>query len=152
MRKLVLLAAAISMACGAVAVATAAVKPSTAIHYRQSVYHVILWNFAPLADMFKGKVPFDAAAFEKHADRIALMAPQLLEGFPPGSDQGAKTEAKPDIWKNFPDFRDKMGNLVTQSRKLAEVAKTGDEAKMKAQFKGTAGACKSCHDKYREED
>ncbi|MGA8277226.1 MAG: cytochrome c [Rhodanobacteraceae bacterium] len=151
MRKLVLLAA-ISVACGAAAVANAAVKPSTAIHYRQSVYHMILWNFAPLADMVKGKAPFDAAEFEKHAGRIALLAPQLLEGFPPGSDQGAKTEAKPDIWKNFPDFQSKMSDLVTQSKKLSEAAKTGDEAKMKAQFKETAGACKSCHDKYREED
>ena len=34
---------------------------------------------------------------------------------------------------------------------LAEVAK-GDEAKRKEQFKKTAGACKACHDKYRNED
>jgi cytochrome c556 len=45
-----------------------------------------------------------------------------------------------------------MDELVTQSKALAEVAKTGDEAKTREQFKKTAGACKSCHDKYRSED
>ncbi|HET6545865.1 MAG TPA: cytochrome c [Rhodanobacteraceae bacterium] len=151
MRKSVFVVGLVA-ACGLAATAAAAIKPSTAIHYRQSVYHVILWNFAPLADMVKGKTAFDAKEFARRADRIAFLTPQLLEGFPPGSDAGAKTEAKPDIWKNFPDFQSKMKTLVLESKALAEVAGTGDEAKMKAQFRKTAGACKSCHDKYREEE
>lgn len=134
------------------AIATAAVKPETAIHYRQSVYTMIGWNFSPLAQMVKGKSAWDAAQFSRHADRIAFLAPQLLEGFPAGSDHGANTEAKPDIWKNMDDFKSKMDDLVTQSKALADVAKGGDEAKMKEQFKQTAGACKACHDKYRTED
>ena len=136
----------------ATAVASAAVKPEAAIHYRQSVYTMIGWNFMPLAQMVKGKIAFDAAEFSKHADRIAFLAPQLLEGFPAGSDSGAKTEAKPDIWQNMDDFKTKMDELVRQSKTLADVSKTGDESKMKEQFKKTAGACKSCHDKYRNED
>ena len=134
------------------AVATAAVKPETAIHYRQSVYTVIGWNFAPLADMVKGKTTWDAAEFSRHAERIAFLAPQLLEGFPAGSDTGAKTEAKADIWKNMDDFKLKMGDLVTQSKALADISSSGDEAKVKEQFKKTAGTCKACHDKYRNED
>jgi len=133
-------------------IASAAVKPETAIHYRQSVYTMIGWNFMPLAQMVKGKTAFDAAEFSKHAERIAFLTPQLLEGFPTGSDTGAKTQAKPDIWKNMDDFKSKMDELVKQSEALAEVSRTGDEAKMKEQFKKTAGACKSCHDKYRDKD
>lgn len=134
------------------AVATAAVKPEAAINYRQSVYNVIGWNFGPLAQMMKGKTPWDATAFARHADRIAFLAPQLLEGFPEGSDKGADTEAKPEIWKHMDDFKVKMDDFVKQSRLLADVAKGGDEAKMKEQFKQTAGACKACHDKYRKEE
>lgn len=130
----------------------AAVKPETAIHYRQSVYTMIGWNFSPLAQMVKGKVPFDTAEFSRHAERIAFLAPQLLEGFPSGSATGAKTEAKADIWNNMDDFKSKMDDLVKQSKLLADVAKGGDEAKMKGQFKQTAGACKACHDKYRDEE
>lgn len=134
------------------AVTAAAVKPETAIHYRQSVYTMIGWNFVPMVDMIKNKTPWNAAEFSRHADRIAFLAPQLLEGFPEGSDKGAETEAKPDIWKNMDDFKSKMNDLVRETKNLSDIAKAGDEAKTREQFKKTAGACKSCHDKYRSED
>jgi cytochrome c556 len=149
MRKTLLLC---SLALVSSAIASAAVKPETAIRYRQSVYTMIGWNFAPLVKMIKGDAPWDAAEFTRHAERIAFLTPQLLEGFPQGSDKGADTEAKPEIWKSMDDFKSKMDELVTQSKALAEVSKTGDEAKTREQFKKTAGACKSCHDKYRSED
>ena len=146
-----------SLLCGLAGVlfaiaATAAVKPETAIRYRQSVYTMIGWNFVPLVKMIKGETPWDAQAFTLHAERIASLAPQLLEGFPEGSDKGAKTDAKPEIWQSMDDFRSKMDDLVKQSKALADVAKTGDEAGTRDQFKKTAGACKACHDKYRAED
>jgi cytochrome c556 len=143
---------AIAAILGATAVATAAVKPETAIAYRQAGYTMLGWNFGPMAQMVRGQAPWDAAEFARRAERVALIAPQLLEGFPDGSDSGATTEAKPEIWKNMDDFKLKMDDLVKQSKLLAEVAKSGDEAKMKDQFKQTAGTCKACHDKYRSED
>ena len=149
-RKIAVLAGA--TAALATAITAAAVKPESAIHYRQSVYTMIGWNFVPMVDMIKNKAPWDSAEFARRADRIAFLTPQLLEGFPEGSDKGAETEAKPEIWKNMDDFKSKMSDLVRESKTLAEVAKTGDEAKTRAQFKTTAGACKSCHDKYRSEE
>jgi cytochrome c556 len=140
---------AAACACSA---AVAAVKPETAIRYRQGVYTVIGWNFAPLAQMVRGKTAWDQAEFARRAERIAFLAPQLLEGFPAGSDTGAKTAAKAGIWSHMDDFRAKMDDLVTQSRRLAEVARGGDEAQMKEQFRQTAGACKACHDQYRDEE
>lgn len=129
----------------------AAVKPETAIHYRQSLFHVIMWNFAPLNDMVRGKAPFDARQFALRAQRIAELAPQLGEGFPPGSESGVQTDAKPEIWKDPADFQAKLDAFTQQSRALAEVAKGGDEAKIKEQFQKTAGTCKGCHEKFRAE-
>ena len=150
MRKLAITVSAAALLSAAVT--AAAVKPETAIHYRQSVYTMIGWNFVPMVEMIKNKTPWDSAEFAKRAYRIASLAPQLLEGFPEGSDKGAETEAKPDIWKNMDDFKSKMNDLVRESKNLADTAKAGDEAKMREQFKKTAGACKSCHDKYRSEE
>ena len=150
--RLAMLSLAIAATLAGAAVATAAPKPEAAIAYRQGVYTMIGWNFGPLAQMVRGKTAWDAADFAKRAERIAFLAPQLLEGFPEGSDTGAKTDAKPEIWKNMDDFKSKMDDLVKQSKLLADVAKGGDEAKMKEQFKQTAGACKACHEKYRNED
>jgi cytochrome c556 len=147
-----ILASCLATALFAVTAANAAVKPEDAIDYRQAVYTMIGWNFGPLAQMVKGKTTWDAGEFARRADRIAALAPQVLEGFPPGSQSGAKTDAKPDIWTGMDDFKSKLDDFVKQSKALADIAKGGDEAKMKEQFKTTAATCKACHDKYRNED
>ena len=132
--------------------AIAAMKPEIVIDYRQSVMTMIGWNFGPMAAMSKGKIPFDAKEFAKHAERVAFLAPQVLEGFAKGSDKGAKTAAKPEIWSRFDDFQSKLNDLIDESKTLSEAAKTGDEAKTKEQFKKLGEACKACHDKYKEKD
>jgi cytochrome c556 len=149
--RLALMSGSLVAVLACATIATAAVKPETAIRYRQSVYAVIGWNFAPLAQMVKGKTTWDPVAFARHAERIAFLAPQLLEGFPQGSATGAETEAKPDIWSDMEGFEEKMDAFVTQSKQLAAIAKSGDEAKMKEQFKATADTCKACHDGYRKD-
>lgn len=142
-------ATALLLAALATGTAVAAVKPEAAIRYRQGVYRTIVWNFAPLADMAKGKQAYDAKEAEKRAARIAAASEQLLEGFPPGSDQGADTEAKAAIWQNFADFEAKMHDLTAQSNALVAATRTGDEAKFKAAFDQLKGSCKACHDQYK---
>jgi cytochrome c556 len=127
------------------------IQSEKVIHYRQSVMAMTGWNFGPLAAMVKGKIAFDAKDFSRRADRLEFLGPQILEGFAKGSDKGAETDAKPEIWTDFDDFQAKLNDYIDESKKLAEVAKTGDEAVMKEQFRKTAGACKACHDKYRAE-
>ncbi len=126
------------------------VKPEDAIEYRQSVFTVIKWNFAPIGAMVKGEKPFDANAVARHAEFLEMLSQMPLEGFAPGSDKG-DTEAKADIWTDWNDFKTKMSNFQEQTAKLAEVAKSGNEAAIKEQFGATGKACKSCHDKYRKE-
>ena len=145
----VALLAVLSFATAASALAQK--KPEEVIDYRRSVMTVIGWNFAPMKDMVKGKIPFDAKEFATHAQRIAGMAPQALEGFAKGSETGAETDAKPEIWTHFEDFQSKLHDLVNESKTMSEVATGGDEAKMKEQFKKLGGACKACHDKYKKD-
>lgn len=124
-------------------------KPEDVIHYRQSAMTLIGWNFGPLSAMVKGKLAWDAKEFALHAERVAALAPMVHEGFTKGSDKGAETDAKPEIWANPEDFQSKLNDLVNESKTLSDVAKGGDEAKMKDQFKKLGGACKGCHDKYK---
>ena len=133
------------------ATAAAQMKPDVVIAYRRSAMTMIGWNFGPLSAMVKGKIAFDAKEFARHADRIAFLAPQVLEGFAKGSEKGAETDAKPGIWTHFDDFQSKLNDLIEQSKALSDVAQSGDEAKMKDQFKKLGGACKACHDKYKQD-
>ena len=124
-------------------------KPEAVIHYRQSAMTLIGWNFGQLSAMVKGKLAWDAKEFALRSERIAQLAPQIPEGFAKGSDKGAETDAKAEIWANPEDFQNKITDLVNASKALADVAKSSDEAKDKEEFKKLAGACKSCHDKYK---
>jgi cytochrome c556 len=129
----------------------AQVKPETAIHYRQSVMRLMGWNFTPLAAMVKGQIPFDAEEFTTRAERLQGLAGQILEGFPPGSDKGAETDAKAEIWTDFPHFKDRLDDYAAEAGKLVEAAHSGNEARIKEQFRKTAATCKACHDKYKDD-
>lgn len=143
--------AAVLLPLAAIALpAHAQVKPDDAIRYRISAYQVLVWNWAPMGAMVRGRVPFDATAFSRGADRVQQISGMLLEGFPAGSDQGSlKTAAKPEIWRNFADFEKKMKDFEAATAELARVAKAGDEAATKAQFAKTSESCKACHDRYK---
>jgi cytochrome c556 len=149
-------AAALGVALlGLVAAASAQEQPPSkaeqAIKYRQSVYKVILWNFGPVAAMAQGKIPYDAAEFGRRAERVATMAPMLLEGYPEGSasEPGIKTRARPEIWQNKPEFEKLMHDMENKTAALASVAKEGNFEKSKAAFGEAAAACKACHEKFR---
>ncbi len=128
-------------------------KPEDVVNYRQSVYTVIGWNFKPIGAMIKGEIPFDAAAVARHAQYVELMSKAALEGFPKGSGPDAvkDTEAKAEIWTNADKFETAMNNFQQEATKLAEVAKGGDEAAIKAQFGKTAETCKACHKEFRKD-
>jgi len=142
------LAAVATMAVGSAALADP--KPEDAVHYRQGIMMAMAWNFGPMGAMVKGDSAFDAGQFAFHAGRLAVLAPMALEGFPPSS-ASAKSEAKPELWNNLDDFKKRTQDLEKATAKLAEVAKGGDEAAMKAEFGAAAKVCKGCHDEYQKE-
>lgn len=120
------------------------------VEYRHAGFYMVGWHFQPMADMVKGEKPMNAKAFARHATAVAHIAPLLAEGFADGPHKG-KTDARPEIWKNYADFSKKMQAFETESARLAQVAQAGDAAQVKDQFMKTAQSCKACHDDYRKD-
>ena len=126
------------------------IKPEDIVEYRKSVFHVMAWNFGPMVAMVKGEMDYDAEAFTLRARRMSLMSSQALEGFLPDTLVG-DSEAKPEIWQNWDDFKSKMQDLEETTAALAEASLSGDMATIMPAFKATGGSCKACHDDYKEE-
>lgn len=125
-------------------------KIDDAVYYREGVMNVFAWNTDQMAAMVKGEVPFDRTAFQGlAADLASAAALNLLPGFPEDSATD-DSDARDEIWLNWPDFESKLQTLRTESAKLAKVAEDGDEAAIKAQLDATRRACKSCHDDYKQ--
>jgi cytochrome c556 len=139
---------ALCIACIA-ATALAQTKPESVIHYRQSLMDLIGWNYDLLAAMARARAPIDTKEFSLRAERLASFGPQVLEGFSKGSDKGAVTDAGAEIWTDFDGFQAVANDFISESKKLAEIAKNGDEAQIKEQFRKVTGTCKTCHDKYK---
>ncbi|WP_260294211.1 c-type cytochrome [Sedimenticola hydrogenitrophicus] len=120
-----------------------------AIDFRASVMTTFKWYVQPMGAMAKGKIPFDAARFKSRAEGLANATRlDVSEGFPEGSIE--ESDAKPEIWDNWDEFLSNYRNLQDEADKLQQVAATGDEKAMLAQFKKTAETCGGCHKKFRQ--
>lgn len=122
------------------------------LSYRQSLFAMLGGNFGPMSSMIKGEMPWNDAQFQAFAKDLATASKlDFLRAFPPGSE-GGRSRAKPGIWNNMDDFKEKMMNMREQSQKLAEVAATADKRAILQQFQKTGGTCKACHDEYKSKD
>jgi cytochrome c556 len=101
----------------------------------------------PLADILKGKAPYDAAVVKTNADTIRQDFAKAFASFPPGSDKGPpETYAKAEIWSDPAGFKAAQDQAL---KAVEALAATTDEASFKSALGGLGDACKNCHEKYR---
>lgn len=117
-------------------------------------------NFEAIGKAFKairGQLDADAPDFAliaASATDINTRAAAIPNHFPAGTStaDGFKTEALPAIWEKPEEFKAAAQKLVDESAKLASLAPGGDKAAVAAQAMAMGGACKGCHDKFRQDD
>lgn len=149
MKSIAPIAAVIAAAAIALPAAAQFAKPEDAVKYRQSALFVMSQHFARIGAMANDKVPYDAKGVVENAEVVAAMARLPWTGFVPGTDKIGNTRAKPEIWTEQARFREHNEKLVGETQKLLAAAKTNNLDNLKAAFKPTAAACKSCHDEFR---
>ena len=124
-------------------------KPEDAIKYRKSALFVMSQHFGRIGAMVNGKAPFDAKAAADNAAVAESMSKLPWAAFGEGTDKG-ETKAKPEIWKEQAKFKEGSEKMQSEMSKLAVAARTGNLDTIKTAFTATAGACKACHDAYRD--
>ncbi|WP_299922877.1 cytochrome c [uncultured Pelagimonas sp.] len=130
---------------GTAALAHGGVK-NQAVMERMTLMTDIKEAMAVLGNMAKGKTPHDAAQAEKARNALAKHAAQIPELFEtPASDP--KSEARPDIWLDWPDFMAKAGAMEEAAKALDP---TNLEA-LRAGMGALGGSCSGCHKPYRIE-
>lgn len=125
-------------------------KPEDAIKYRQAAFTVLGTHFSHLGDVAQGKIPFDAEQVAQEAEILDVIAHLPFQGFGEGTDKGAKTGAKPNVWtevEKFDGVHEKMLIAVTDG--LVPAARSGDLGQLKKAFGPAARSCKACHDDFR---
>ncbi len=152
MRTAVRTVCAVMIVGAAVTIVSAqSMKPDRAIKYRQGIMQAIGWNMGQMGAMVKGERPYNKEEFLTRATYVDQLIRMPWEGFAPGSDQGAPTKAKPEIWKDMAKFKQHSEKAQGETPKLVAAAKTGDLNQIKAAMGDTGKACAACHDDFRAE-
>lgn len=105
-----------------------------------------------VADMFKGKVPFDKQVVEKAASDFVKHGSEMIDLFPDtkASRTGSSTEALPVIWENWDDFGALVEKFVDGSKMLqVTLAETDDPKALRVAFFKATKSCSSCHKQFR---
>jgi len=151
MKRTLLAAATVAGLVTALPAAAQWQKPEDAIKYRQSVLTVMANHFGRIGAMAQGKVPFDAKAAADNAEIALMMSKLPFVAFGEGTDKGAPTRAKPEIWSNNAKFKAAAEKMQGEMVKLEAAAKSGNFDAVKAAAGAVGGACKGCHDDFRAE-
>ena len=109
--------------------------------------------FKAITDQLKAKSP-DIAALRSAAGTINALAPKVETWFLAGSgpQDGIKTDALQTVWTKPDKFKQAAAKFVEASAKFNALAQAGDVAAIGIGMKALGGACKDCHDHFREKD
>lgn len=149
MKRFLVALAMIAGGAGLAGSAHAQQKPEDVIKYRRAVMTVQAWNMRPMALMVKGQQPYDAALFAWYAGVVQSTSFMLPDAFAPGSDKGAETKAKPEIWKDAEKFKQTMDRFNADTLKLVAATKAGTLDAVKGPFGAVAKNCGGCHKQFR---
>jgi cytochrome c556 len=124
-------------------------KPEDAVKYRQSVMYTMGTHFySRIGAMANGRIPFDAKAATENADVVVTLSKLPWVAFTPDTDGVGRTDAKPAVWTEQAKFKDLSEKMQAEVLKLQAAARTGDLDTLKAAYRATGQACKSCHDAF----
>jgi cytochrome c556 len=148
MKKIILTWIAISATAVSFSASAQFAKPEDAVKYRKAAFTVMASHFGRLGAMAQGKAPFDAKIALDNAEIVADMAKLPWHAFGEGTET-AETKAKPEVWKQGAKFKEASDKLQSETVRLVAAAKTGKEDVFKTAFAATGGACKACHDDFK---
>ncbi|MGD9661280.1 MAG: cytochrome c [Porticoccaceae bacterium] len=141
--------ASVAVASFALVAGMANAGDKESVEYRQNQMSVLGGHMGSLVAIVKGEVPF-AGDLAYHANGLAAAAPHVIPVFKTEA-MTDKSEALPDIWKDWPTFEKAALNLEKTAKALAAAAADGDQAAIGAALGDVGKSCKGCHDDFVKE-
>lgn len=90
----------------------------------------------------------DMRPYTEDAQWFVAWGKEIPAMFPPGSEHGHKTKAKPDIWTDKAGFDKFAERMVAASEQMVQAARAGDRAAFASAFHALGQACGGCHKRY----
>jgi len=150
MRKILLALPVAALALGGVAHAS---DTAAVLDAREAYFKSLGKSMKAMMGLAKA---FDPAAAKAEAATLEkILATDAAPLFPAGTsstDLPGQTEAKASIWANMDDFGAKGKAMHDAGAEVIAAANAGNSEAFGAALMKMGGACKACHDLYREEE
>lgn len=121
--------------------------PDDIIAARQAGYDLMAGNLIGMKNVIDQKG--DVKPLVDSAKALASWGHVVPTLFPPGTEQGHHTHAKPNVWSDRAGFEKAAANFTGNADRLAQLAEANDKSGFAAQYKETTRACGACHHDYR---
>ena len=118
------------------------------VQYRQKVMMANSANMGAINDILKNKLPYQSH-ITAHAQDIQRMSLLIADAFKKDISAG-KTDAKPEIWKEWDKFTAAADTMGREAAELAKVSQSGNMEAINAQVKKLSDTCGDCHKPYRK--
>jgi cytochrome c556 len=149
MKTLIATTTALAALCWALPAAAQFQKPEDAVKYRRAAFTMLGTHFGRIGAMASGRAPYDAAAAQVNADLVVMLSTLPYAGFVEGTAGTDKGTAKASIWTERAKFDEAAKKMQDAVLKVQAAAKSNNLDTLKAAFGPAGGACKSCHDDFR---
>lgn len=151
MKRLRIAVAALTTLAAASVLAQSGPKPEDYVTARKGLMQLQRLNKGATGGLKGGAVTPEAAAAAANLAALSQMLPLVLVEGTDSEKLAGKTRAKPDLWANMADVKDRIAKLQAETKKLAAAGAKKDAAAFAAADKDLGDVCKGCHDKYRAE-
>jgi cytochrome c556 len=102
----------------------------------------------PMGDMAKGEQAFDVAIVAQNLLVLESVAADYGNHFPPGSETGHDTEARPEIWTDRAGFDARLADFG-DAVAVAIEANPQTVEELRPVLNGVFKTCKGCHEGFR---
>ena len=117
------------------------------VEYRKHAMQAVGGHVQAIVKIIRGEVPH-TGHLPMHGNAMADLAEASGSLFPQGSEGG---DALPGIWEDPEDFAEKIEAFRVAAQGFKAAAAGSDVAAAGAALQKLGGACKGCHDDYRQE-
>lgn len=93
----------------------------------------------------------DKLTIAEQARMLAIFAEKIPDLYPSDAKGGFFSQAKGEIWQNFPDFVEKAETFQSSSQQLEQAAASSnpDVGLLSQRLRQVQNACSSCHKSYK---
>jgi cytochrome c556 len=127
--------------------------PADTIRTRIANYRELGAAYKAVNDGLRGS-EVQTILIQQSARQIANAAQAQYSLFPAGTGPapGVKTKARPEIWTQPVRFRAAQDAFALEAQAFRTAANSRNAATIRAAARKLGGACKGCHDQFRQAD